>query len=64
MVGIAQLAEHYTVDVVVEGSRPFAHPHEKRPSAVEGLFRAVCMKSHLAGWNTLLRVRVRAEIEG
>ncbi len=26
MVGIAQLAEHLTVDQVVEGSSPFAHP--------------------------------------
>jgi hypothetical protein len=25
-VGVAQLAEHRTVDAVVEGSRPFIHP--------------------------------------
>ena len=34
MVGVAQWAERLSVEQVVEGSNPFAHPHE----------------SHLYGW--------------
>lgn len=31
MVGVAQWAEHLSVEQVVEGSNPFAHPYKQPP---------------------------------
>ncbi len=59
MVGIAQLAEHLTVDQVVEGSSPFAHPRIYGTNREESPFLSI-----YGGiiFNRLIRTRVRVQL--